>query len=161
VSFESYIAPAGLIAVPLTAGKMAVIDLKDADRVLKHKWHFSGHGYAATGIDGKRVYLHRLIVNARAGQLVDHKNHDGLDNRRCNLRIASKVQNSQNRLLVRGSSKFKGVCLNKRKRKWIAGIRVNTKSYHLGYFKNEEDAAIAYNVAAQLFFNEFASLNPV
>lgn len=94
-----------------------------------------------------------------AGLDIDHINHNTLDNRRCNLRVASRSQNAAN-CKGRGN-KYKGVWWDEEKQRWRARITVNYQGYNLGRFDNEEDAAIAYNVAAQLFFGEFALLNRV
>jgi hypothetical protein len=94
---------------------------------------------------------------------VDHWNHDGLDNRRENLRVCTKAQNNHNCRKHRWhngeytSSKYKGVCWNKTEKKWMAYIHRKT----LGYFRTEEEAALAYNAAATRDFGEFAVLNDI
>ena len=100
-------------------------------------------------------------MNAPAGVVVDHKYGEGLDNRRANLRLATPAQNSHNRSKGRNktSSRYKGVYLVKETKKWRASICHNNKRIHLGFFKNETDAAKAYDGAAKEYFKEFASLN--
>lgn len=116
--------------------------------------------------NGKYVYpfelfMHRLIVNAPKGMEVDHINGNGLDNRRCNLRIASPSENQQNRQTKKlgTHSRFKGVTWHRNAQKWQAGIKKEGRSIHLGLFEAEVDAAIAYNHAAIQMFGEFAHIN--
>jgi hypothetical protein len=99
-------------------------------------------------------------LGANPGQLVDHWNRDGLDNRRCNLRIANYSQNAANSgPSVRNTSGYKGVTFSRRADKWQAGIQVNGKFQFLGHWATREDAARAYDAAATKFFGEFAHLN--
>lgn len=105
--------------------------------------------------------IHRVIMNAQKGQLIDHINHDGLDNRRCNLRICTHTQNNINRRKFKGASVFKGVSWCTRLNRWRAQIRPSGCSIYLGYFKHEKDAARAYNEKAKEMFGEFACLNNI
>jgi hypothetical protein len=93
--------------------------------------------------------------------LVDHRNNDGLDNRRENLRLATPSQNSCNSRRDKSNtySRFRGVSFSKRKQKWFAAIRANGRKLWLGYFNNELDAAKAYDNAARRYHKEFARLN--
>lgn len=111
-------------------------------------------------VNGRMVtrYLHRVIMNTPPGVKVDHRNGDTLDNRGCNLRFATDVEQNRNRRGW-GSSKYKGVCWHKRDQKWCAQIRVDGKKTHLGHFDDEEGAAFAYDVAARILFGEFVRLN--
>ena len=117
--------------------------------------------YARAVVEGRRVLLHVLIMGELEGRTVDHINGNGLDNRRCNLRWATKSQQCQNNHVGRGRSIFKGVSWAKRQRKWMATISINGKNKHIGYFDNESDAARAYNKEAANNFGEFAWLNDV
>jgi len=93
---------------------------------------------------------------------VDHINGDNLDNRKKNLRLCTYAENNRNRKpLENKTSKYKGVGLNKnyKIKTWQARIVKNSKRYSLGYFKNEKEAALAYNQAAKKYFGEFAYLN--
>lgn len=112
--------------------------------------------------------MHRIIMEivlGRAlvkGEYVDHINHNGLDNRRDNLRLASAAQNMQNsRLRSDNTSGYKGVVWVISRRKWRAEIYVDKRSKCLGYFQNAIDAAKAYNDAALKYFGEFAFLNTI
>lgn len=116
--------------------------------------HSSGNGRR------KNQYLHRMIVNAPKYAKVDHKNGDTLDNRRSNLRICSTAENVRNSVKIsRNTSGYKGVSFLRRTSKWKVTITVNGDHKHLGYFSTREAAAMAYNVAAEKYFGEFAKLN--
>ena len=108
--------------------------------------------------------MHQEILKVPKGMVVDHINNDGMDNRSANLRAATKAQNSRNRkkfLKSDGSkqSKYKGVSWHKKTHKWEASITFERKSIYLGIFKNEIDAAKAYDEAAKKYHGQFACLN--
>lgn len=104
--------------------------------------------------------LHRFLMNAPHGLEVDHINRNGLDNKRSNLRLATKAQNSYNKFDSKNSaSGFKGVYWAKDKSLWCARITVNNKAIQGGYFKCKIDAAHRYNELAVEYFKEFAYLN--
>ena len=106
------------------------------------------------------ISMHRIILDAPEGMYCDHKNHNGLDNRRCNLRLCTNAQNQYNRRLQTGcSSVYKGVCWNKEKKRWQAEIQFEGKAIHIGYYDYQIDAAIAYDDRALELFGEFAYLN--
>lgn len=111
------------------------------------------------------VYLHRLIIGAGSGDLVDHINRNPLDNRTANLRLATRSQNAANRGADRRrngtTSRHKGVSFNKARGKWCAYIHVDGKTRSLGRFEAEDDAARAYNKAAVEAWGEFARLNDI
>lgn len=125
---------------------------------LKRKSHTS---YVVCTLGAKFVLmLHRCVLDAPRNSICDHINNNGMDNRRCNLRIVTTQQNSWNsRKLRLGSSRFKGVCRDAKSGKYRAHIRVNGKKKHLGSFTSEVDAAEAYNRAAVSSFGEFAKIN--
>jgi hypothetical protein len=161
--------PDGAVEIPLygkkAAGRVALVDQADANLVLRNRWHVyevrrSGrtHGPYASAFNrgiGGIVSMHKLITG---WPLTDHLNHDGLDNRRQNLRPATTSQNRQNqRPPIGGSSRFKGVSWHKRSRKWVA--QMGGEQHYLGSFASEEDAARAYDCAARQAYGEFAYLN--
>lgn len=157
-----------MIEIPLSQGLVAIIDDADLQLVEGRRWCAtvdrkakSPRMYAVTNIvkaDGQRSMLrmHRLITGALSGQLVDHRNHDGLDNRRGNLRVATLSQNGGN---ARSASGYKGVGWHKQRGKWRAYIEVNRQARHLGLFDDPWEAAQAYNAAAREAWGEFAHLN--
>ena len=158
--------------IPLTQGKVAIVDDEDFDWLNRWKWcahHNNYHWYAVrkdcTSKKGRTVRMHRAILEHHGYNLhglgVDHINHDGLDNRLSNLRPANQSQNNQNRYRAKGTSRYKGVYWHSRYHKWVAYIRINSHGVHLGYFSTEEVAAKAYNRAAIKLFGEFACLNKI
>lgn len=156
---QEFMTEGDIVRIPLTRGKQAIIDASDLHLVRPHIWRAlksKGSWYAITG-DG--LYLHQLIMGSREG--TDHRDRDGLNNRRANLRPCSQQENSRNRSFRKHSSRYKGVSWNARRNKWEAHIGHRGKVLWIGNYDVEEDAAVFYNVAAQLFHGEFASLNPV
>lgn len=156
--------------IRLTQGFVAIIDDVDYDWVSGFSWHavvtVDGYVYAKTAFrKGKRVwniYMHRHIMQVYDPKvLVDHRDGNGLDNRRDNIRVCSSSQNNRNRrkTKVATSSLFKGVCRHKRDKTWQASIYLKGKIVFLGNFKLEEDAARAYDAMAVKYFGQFASLN--
>lgn len=142
-----------------------LVDPEDEHYLTKYAWrafHTRGLTYvrARPRAAGGRIslFLHNIIMNAPPGVEVDHRNGNGLDNRRANLRLATRSRNNSNRKLQGGTSPFKGVSWHKQAEKWRAQI-TDGKAYHLGLFISEEDAARAYDAAARLRFGEFARCN--
>ncbi|MGD0551230.1 MAG: HNH endonuclease signature motif containing protein [Sedimentisphaerales bacterium] len=153
----------------LGEGEWTIVDA-DVYYQLGHlKWHIKGCNrerfYAVRDVkigrwQTKQLGLHREIMDAPKGLVVDHKNGDSLDNRRANLRLATYSQNHQNVPKRKNtSSRFIGVSFNKRGEKWSASIGYEGKVIWLGYFDNEIDAAHAYDAAARKYYGEFARLN--
>ncbi len=152
-------------AIPLTQGKVAIVDDSDYDRVAAVKWCFSG-GYAVRQVwgngKGKAQAMARFIMGEPAGMEVDHRSMDTLDNRRDNLRVATHRQNLCNRGKQRNNtSGFKGVSWNKSAGKWVAGIKNHSKRIALGYFTDIIDAAKRYAQAARELHGEFARPTPI
>jgi hypothetical protein len=143
--------------------RFAIVDPDDYQKLSSYDWLLlwrKSDYYAATVDKGLIVYMHRFIMNAPKGQIVDHRNHEPLDNRKANLRFAEYWQNCCNkRILKKGTSKYRGVSIAKNSKKWRAVIYYNGIRKDLGLFENEQDAARAYDNAAKLYHGEFASLN--
>lgn len=133
----------------------AIIDLEDVEKVSEHKWRNGKY------ISNPKVgYLHRFVTGLKEEH--DHINLNRLDNRKCNLRICSHIENTRNRnKTYLNTSGYKGVCFKRRESKYEAYININGKYKTLGYFVNAIDAAKAYNEAAKEFFGEFALLNDI
>src|SRR5690606_4820994 len=93
------------------------------------------------------------------GEILDHINHNTLDNRKSNLRPCKNKENIMNMRSRGGTSNFKGVYLDKRNNKWISRIQINYKSIYIGSYNNEIEAAKAYDEAAKKYFKKFAYLN--
>lgn len=151
--------------IPLTQGLVAIVDEADAIAVLAYRWHAYRDGrtfYAKREIrrqDGSRTTL-RLHNFLTGWSMTDHRNGDGLDNRRSNLRQATTAQNNANlRRGVRNTSGFKGVNWSKKSSVWRAEIRANGQSRFLGHHSTPEEAARAYDAAARELHGEFACLN--
>ena len=156
------------IEIPLTKGKTALIDDEDYHLVNQFKWYAivrrsakSERWYVETSNQGKHILMHRFILEIPSGLQCDHINGNGLDNRRCNLRIVTNTQNQMNtnKRKNKCSSRFKGVVWDKERRKWIAYITLNQKSHYLGRFSSEIEAAKVYDKAAKKHFREYAKLN--
>lgn len=156
--------------IPLTQGKVAIVDEADYEYLNQWRWYAakgSSTYYARRGIwenDKTRdIRMHCVILNPPPSLEPDHINGDGLDNRRCNLRICTRSQNSMNRRKHPNcSSKYKGVSWYKRDCKWESYIYTDDRQKkHLGYFNDEEEAAAAYNTEARERFGEFAKPNVI
>lgn len=151
----------GAIAEAMVAGRRVVIDADDIELVSGRRWSLVRGSYVATGTGEPRtVLLHRLLLGLTPGdpRRSDHRNHDPLDNRRDNLRVASTAQNVHNsRRKFHGSQSYKGV--RRRRDRFYAYIRDGACQVFLGGFDTEEAAARAYDRAARRLFGQFACLN--
>lgn len=161
--------------IKLSQGKIALVDDIDFERLNRWKWcarkcQFKNrtvwYAMRTDYINGKlqqrTVYLHKEVAKTMGLKEVDHRDGDGLNNQRQNLRPVTRQQNMHNGFKRSGcSSMFKGVSWDKESEKWRASIRVNKKLRHLGFFADERDAAGVYNKAAIQFFGEFARPNSV
>jgi hypothetical protein len=148
----------------LSNGMTAKVDGEDFETVSKYNWYLSKQAnrfYAYAWVSGKNVSMHRFLLGHEAGELdIDHRNGDGLDNRRENLRVATRSQNTANSRKQRGTtSKYKGVHVMKVGGYIKAYIMHQYRRIHLGYFDTEEAAARAYDEAARQYFGEFARVN--
>lgn len=154
--------------IHLSNGAVSLVDDDDFDRVSKFKWHCTSTGYAARTIytppkeEGEPAKfttqkMARFIMGNPEGLDVDHRSMNRLDNRKENLRVATRSQNSCNRGAPRSNtSGHKGVSWNKQKGKWNAQIRLDGKIYGLGRFATKTEAAEAYINAASRLHGEFA-----
>lgn len=162
--------------IPLTQGQFAIIDDDDYDLVIAYKWQ----AQRQRGVDPDRTWyatrpywdetgrrrcmrLHRFILGLGSGRVpeVDHRDGDGLNCRRANLRICSLRENQANKRAF-GTSGFKGVYLktdHRRVKPWKAYIRENERSRNLGMYATAEEAAHVYDFHARRVYGEFAKLN--
>lgn len=153
--------------VPLGHGRVALVDEADYERVAAHKWHAARSSqkrenyYATCRIAGRTTYMHRFILGAAAGIEVDHANRNGLDNRRVNLRAATRAQNGANKTDPVGRSGFRGVvCIDPARRKpWRGSLVVNGRRLSTAYFESPRAAAVARDALARQHHGEFAVLN--
>lgn len=152
--------------VPLTQGYEAIIDAFDIPLINNSNWLIQKNAktcYAKTYFieNGKQriCYMHRLLLNAKSGENVDHIDGNGLHNKKQNLRKATKSQNGMNRgRQSDNKSGIKGVSLHKVSKKWVASIKRDGKKRHLGLFANVKDAADAYAKAAKELHAEYMRL---
>lgn len=150
--------------IPLRNGLVVIVDAEDYEWLSQWKWKAKkGYStiYAVRRSEGHLIFMHRAILGVTDPRiLVDHKNRNGLDNRRDNIRVASRAQNMHNRISSsNNTSGYKGVHWDKRKEKWIAAIGIDGRRKHLGNFDSSEDAARAYDQAARELHGNFALLN--
>ncbi len=147
----------------LPKGKYFTFDYADFPLVSRCKWRIDAQGYPKTATDlcgSKDLHLHTLLMNPPKPLIVDHIDGNKLNNCRDNLRICTRVQNSQNMARHKNNtSGYKGVSFNKARNKWDAYITVYGKRRNLGRFKTDLEAALAYDKAASFYFGEFAKLN--
>ena len=154
--------------IVLSQGKFALVDDADFEWLNQWKWHaskvsqtyYAAHTIHKSNRKWTSIQMHHLILEAGIGMQIDHKNNDGLDNQRNNLRICTRSQNQMNaRKRKNGTSQYKGVYWYARYNKWHSAITANQRRHCLGYFQNETDAAIAYDKKAKELFGKFAKLN--
>lgn len=145
--------------VPLTRGLTAIIDVEDVAIVEGYRWYALKGAktfYAATTVDRRLVLMHRMIAPHDQAD-TDHRDSNGLNNRKSNLRPSTKAQNQQNTTKrADNSSGFKGVHQERRTGNYVAMIQANRKRVHLGTFPTAHEAAEAYNQAAARLHGEFA-----
>ena len=156
--------------IPLTQGKVALVDDEDFEWLNQWKWfaqkskqtyYAQRHVWKGKGEKKEVICMHRLILGCKKGQITDHINGNGLDNRRGNLRIVTYLQNSWNRRKISGAtSKYKGVHWHRWIQKWAATIgKGKNYSRFCQYFSSEREAAKAYDRAALERFGEYAKFN--
>ncbi len=155
--------------------KVALVDDEDYKLVSQYTWHLATAGrsdkvlYARAHDEfvdkkSKSIFMHKLITKTDRHTRIDHKDRNGLNNQKYNLRIATSSQNSANRIKTTSKTKYKGVKINESHIigiSFLAYIGFQKKTIYLGAFSTEEAAAGAYNRAATKLFGEFALLNDV
>ncbi len=166
--------------IPLTRGKFAIVDPEDFDRLNCYRWYASRDNHtcyakryvskAQRQKNNASAFMHREVMKYKlsaarstlsANLLVDHINHNGLDNRKANLRVVTPAENSRNKRLFAkpSASGYRGVWYNPNKKRFRASITFNYKKIHIGSFKNPKAAAKAYDTAAKKYHGQFAVLN--
>jgi len=151
--------------IPLTQGKFAIVDAEDYEHLMQWKWHCNGNGYVVRRVEGRVLLMHRVIIGADEGLCVDHISGIRNDNRKSNLRLATKAQNRINsKVSANNTSGYKGVYWKESRKKWVAqigmppvnGIR---QTIHLGCFNDKVCAARAYDKAVLKYHGEYAKTN--
>lgn len=146
------------------SGEIFIVDDADFNFLSSFSWRVArmknGQVYAMTSrkTNGKKksLLMHRMILNAPQDMLVDHIDGNAQNNRRSNLRLATRSQNKMNSFYARGISKYRGVSFHKGAGKWYAAIRKQGHIWHLGYFDTEEAAFAAYRLASLQLHGEFS-----
>lgn len=154
--------------IPLTKGLSALVSDQDFSKVNKHKWtatknnhHHTWYAHRSVKIERrwKKITLHRFLMGFPIGLEVDHRDGNGLNNVRSNLRICTASQNKMN-MRISNKRGFKGVTfIPNRKLPWRVGITKDRIAKHVGYYASLREAAMAYNKAAKKLFGKFARLN--
>lgn len=147
----------------LPTGHICLISAKDYDWALQFKWYVNkavdGRMYVCRYANDKRIYMHRELTECPPHMVVDHKDCNTFNNTRTNLRVCCQRSNMRNRTTCNKTG-FKGVTYDARYKRYQARITVERDSeLHLGYYPSADDAALAYDKAALVFFGEFAWLN--
>ena len=152
--------------IPLTQGKFAMVDDEDFDWLSQWKWRALKSKYTYYAVregprpERKNIFMHRLIMNTPGDMSTDHKDRNGLNNQRENLRVCTVGQNNQNsKLRSDNTTGFRGVYPTGSRKKYAAKIRSNGKFLHLGVFDSAAEAARAYDAVARGIYGELATTN--
>lgn len=158
--------PQGYRVIRLNGDQLALVDIEDYDLALTYAWReLHGYAYYSSG-NKKGLYLHRAIIahilnrELTRAEVVDHENHDTLDNRRKNLRLTSQHLNQANMVVPKhNTSGFKGVHWNTARSLWLANIKHEGHVWYVGAYEDIEDAAYGYDQWAMQLRGEFALTN--
>jgi hypothetical protein len=153
--------------IKLTKGMVALVDDEDYEYLNLRKWHADkiGNTYYAScsiiGSNGWKYRMHRMVMNVDDSTIIiDHIDQNGLNNQKSNLRIATHSQNLINKPKKKNTlSSYFGVTYDKTKQRWVGRICINGKKKSTKRFKDEVDAAIAYDILSRQFHGEFAKIN--
>ncbi len=140
-------------------GQVVLVDNEDYEELSKYRWHVNGKYASRSVFPNRRIYMHRLILGAKAGEEVDHIDQNKFNNTRENLRICSRSENMQNRTLRTNKSGFVGVYFDRKRGLWRSKITAAGKFKHLGHFELPQEAARAYDCAAKEIYGKHARLN--
>lgn len=149
------------------AGKFALVDEADFERLAAHHWHVDAAGYPKRSVRQPDGYwakrrMHRDVIDAPSGMITDHIDGDKLNNQQSNLRVCTVAENNRNiGLSCNNTSGYKGVSWSKPAKKWMAMICVNSGRRYLGLFEDAKAAAVAYDNAALEHYGSFAWCNTV
>lgn len=156
--------------ISLTRGMVTMVDDDDYDFLIRWKWHslkgrntfYAARGYYNRDIKNmSKIFMHNVLLPKKDGLLVDHKDMDGLNNQKSNLRYATKGENMRN-IRHRGKSKYRGVTEMKvGLKRWMAQITIDKKKINIGYFYSETEAAIAYNEYLIKTNDKFSIINNI
>lgn len=156
--------------INLTKGKVAQVSDEDYDRVACLSWHALQGKTTWYAVHGRRVgkkmqsiYLHKFILGIGDGQEGDHRDRDGLNNQRENLRVCTTTQNQYNRRKYKTglTSRHKGVSIERRSGKWKLQINVHGKQVYVGLFPTEDEAGRCYNRLTKALYGDFVLENQV
>lgn len=151
--------------IELLHGLRTLVDDRDFRSLSSHKWYVSRNGYVYRPTErhenGKAIksadYLHRVVMGAPSGMVVDHINGNKLDNRKSNLKVVTQSENNMNaKMTSRNTSGIRGVSWSKHYQRWVPRIAVRGKEIYLGRYKTKEEAARVYEQASREYHGEYS-----